>query len=56
MSQTHLKDLYGHIVYTWNETTNSVNGDLIPLVSEYSGQRNHPVRMVGANQSGQGFQ
>ncbi|MBA4391927.1 MAG: hypothetical protein C0407_00075, partial [Desulfobacca sp.] len=34
MAQTHLKDIYEKITYTWDETTNTVSGDLSPVVFE----------------------
>ncbi|MEW6600510.1 MAG: calcium-binding protein, partial [Nitrospirota bacterium] len=34
MSQTHMQDLYGMITYTWDETAQSVKGDLNAVTSE----------------------
>jgi len=38
MSQTHLKDLYGAINYTWDEATQSVKGDLSVITNEIQNQ------------------
>ena len=34
MAQTHLQDLYGAITYSWDEITESVKGDLTPVLAE----------------------
>ncbi|MDI6761508.1 MAG: calcium-binding protein, partial [Thermodesulfobacteriota bacterium] len=37
MAQTHLKDLYGKITYTWDETTQSLKGDLASVKTALEG-------------------
>ncbi|MEW5949276.1 MAG: calcium-binding protein [Thermodesulfobacteriota bacterium] len=34
MAQTHLKDLYGTVTYTWDEATENVKGDLTAVAAE----------------------
>ncbi|MDQ7837509.1 MAG: calcium-binding protein [Thermodesulfobacteriota bacterium] len=34
MAQTHLKDLYGMVTYTWDEATENVKGDLTAVAAE----------------------
>jgi Ca2+-binding RTX toxin-like protein len=38
MSQTHLKDLYNKITYTWDETTGSLKGNLSGVVTTLQSQ------------------
>ncbi|MCL4456275.1 MAG: putative Ig domain-containing protein, partial [Nitrospirae bacterium] len=38
MAQTHLKDLYGAISYTWDDATQSVKGDLSAVTTEIQNQ------------------
>ncbi|MCL4456177.1 MAG: hypothetical protein M1147_07430 [Nitrospirae bacterium] len=38
MAQTHLKDLYGAINYTWDDATQSVKGDLSTVATELQNQ------------------